>query len=97
MKADHRSTFGGVGRPAPSESSYMPADTKNRNGFYGPPDSWQLSTDMGDTEIFADMFVGWVYGKWEPGPGPGGLTAAAVSKATFMSHLAFYEARAWDR
>jgi len=55
----------------------------NRNGFYGPALSWQLSTDMSPSEIYADMFLGWVYGKWEPGQ-LGKYSLAGQSKAEFM-------------
>jgi hypothetical protein len=70
-------------------SSDMPNDTKNRNGFYGPNSSWQLSTDMADTEIYADMFVGWVYGKWQR-DNKGYLTADAAAKSAYMSNTASY-------
>ena len=61
----------------------LPANVQNREGFYGPPLSWQLSIDMGNGEIFADMFIGWVYGKW--GMRGGRLTVPARKKARFMS------------
>jgi hypothetical protein len=56
----------------------------NRNGFYGPALSWQLSTDMSASEIYADMFLGWVYGKWEAGPQKGKYSIAGQDKAEFM-------------
>ena len=43
----------------------IPYDTLNRLGFYGGPFIWQLSTDLAHGEIFADMFIGWVYDKWQ--------------------------------
>jgi hypothetical protein len=43
------------------------AGLRNRNsGFAGPLNRWQFSDQITDVEIFADMFVGWVYGRWDP-------------------------------
>jgi hypothetical protein len=35
-------------------------------GFYGPAKNatWQQSRDSSPSEIFADQFLGWTYGKW---------------------------------
>jgi hypothetical protein len=38
---------------------------------------------MSPSEIYADMFLGWVYGKWEPGQ-LGKYSLAGQSKAEFM-------------
>jgi len=59
----------------------------DRNGFYGPHYQWQFGQDsQGDlgTEIFADMFLGWVYGKWEPGELPSGLSINGQYKSDYM-------------
>ena len=66
----------------------MPGDMKNRNGFFGPVSSWQLSSETKYTEIYADMFVGWVYGKWETYQGR--LTDDARAKADFMALTVSY-------
>jgi uncharacterized protein RhaS with RHS repeats len=60
-----------------------------RNGFFGGLGSWQFATDYAepgrnDREIFADMFVGWVYGKWEPGGTPTGLSVDGNQKKDYM-------------
>jgi hypothetical protein len=36
------------------------------SGFYGPARNmtWQQSRGTGASEIFADQFIGWVYGLW---------------------------------
>ena len=34
-------------------------------GFYGGWDNWQFGWDNTQSEVFADMFVGWVYDKWD--------------------------------
>jgi len=51
----------------------LPADLLTRKddyGFYGGFSDWQYSKDDADDvtgpgEIFADMFIGWVYDKWQ--------------------------------
>jgi RHS repeat-associated protein len=68
----------------------MPASTKNRDGFFGPASSWQLSTDTLYTEIYADMFVGWVYGRWQTEPATGNFTDPARGKANFMALMISY-------
>ncbi len=60
------------------------AGVNNRNGFAGPEYSWQLSVDMAEGEIYADMFVGWVYGRWQTNP-DGSLTDPAELKSQFMT------------
>jgi len=62
-------------------------DLLNRQGFYGPPLFWQLSTDMGSSEIFADMFLGWAYNKWEEESPGGDLTPSGAAKAEFMREI----------
>lgn len=34
-------------------------------GFAGPRDSWQFATGNNESELFADMFVGWVFGAFQ--------------------------------
>jgi hypothetical protein len=43
------------------ESMYL-----NRHGLIPntPEDKWQLSQSLTPSEVFADMFVAWVYGGW---------------------------------
>jgi hypothetical protein len=58
-----------------------------RNGFFGPYYQWQFGHDSpGDlgTEIFADMFLGWVYGKWELKPGTQYLSINGAEKSAYM-------------
>ena len=40
----------------------------NRDGFAGNWLQWQWSSDTAAHEIFADMFVGWVYNNWAKKP-----------------------------
>jgi RHS repeat-associated protein len=35
-------------------------------GFSGGWDDWQFGWDNTQSEVFADMFVGWVYNSWDP-------------------------------
>ena len=57
----------------------------DRNGFYGPRFSWQFGLDDSNNEIFADMFVGWVFGKWESGNLPGGFSINGQAKSDYMN------------
>ena len=65
----------------------LPDNIANRNGFAGGYPGWQQSTCTVDckNEIFADMFVGWTYQKWETNPTTGGLSYQASLKDTFMT------------
>jgi hypothetical protein len=38
------------------------------SGFAGPLNKWQFSDRLSSGEIFADMFVGWIYGAWPSSP-----------------------------
>jgi hypothetical protein len=38
--------------------------TENRSGLEGPLWTWQQSDQNTALEIFADMFLGWVYDEW---------------------------------
>jgi hypothetical protein len=40
--------------------------TKEDYGFAGPYPGWQQSQDYSAGEELADMFLGWVYGRWGP-------------------------------
>jgi RHS repeat-associated protein len=61
------------------------SDVGDRNGFYGPRFSWQFGLDDSNNEIFADMFVGWVFGKWESGNLPGGFSINGQAKSDYMN------------
>jgi hypothetical protein len=39
--------------------------SENRNGLARPLWKWQQSKDISALEIFADMFLGWVYNEWD--------------------------------
>jgi len=59
----------------------------DRNGFFGPYYEWQFGHDSENdlgTEIFADMLVGWVYGKWELRPGTSVLSENGAAKSAYM-------------
>jgi len=59
-----------------SPTEYKPARTQvaldenlnNRYGFAGGFLDWQWSDDPSTGEIFADMFVGWIFNSWAPSP-----------------------------
>ena len=61
------------------------AGVNNRFGFAGSAFRWQLSTDISEMEIYADMFVGWVYGRWETNYSTGDLSEEAKLKLQFMT------------
>ena len=65
----------------------LPENVANREGFAGDYPGWQQSTCSINCngEIFADMFVGWVYQQWKKNPGTGMLTDAAQAKADHMT------------
>jgi len=60
----------------------MEADGLHYYGYYGPHYSWQFgrSANNRQGEEFADMFVAWVYGRWEE-------SATGVAKRNFMNSL----------
>jgi hypothetical protein len=43
----------------------FPRRDDEHNGFAGGFPGWQQSTELDAGNEFADMFIGWVYGKWE--------------------------------
>jgi RHS repeat-associated protein len=54
---------------APENALNLKEDLLVRDeGFYGPDGNitWQQSRGTGASEIFADQFLGWVYGLWGP-------------------------------
>ena len=53
-----RESYGGANNPNPF------------SGFAGGMNDWQFSVnELNSTyEVFADMFVGWTYNTWAPGP-----------------------------
>jgi hypothetical protein len=61
----------------------IPENTANRSGFAGPFNGWQQSDRETRGEIFADMFLGWTYDRWEEEDGR--LTDPAALKADFMN------------
>jgi hypothetical protein len=73
-----------AGLPLPI-NSMSAAGVDNREGFAGLEYSWQLSVDNAAGEIYADMFVGWVYGRWGTSPYTGDLTEEANKKRQFMT------------
>ena len=52
-------------------------------GFAGNHFDWQNSWDGSSSEVFADMFLGWTYDRWEIGKGTA-LSADGTSRKTFM-------------
>ena len=54
-------------------------------GFYGPADQrpWQMHPTGSASEEFADMFIGWVYGKWEGSPN--NLTPDGLARMNWMN------------
>lgn len=58
-------------------------------GFAGPLWGWQQSSSGASGEEFADMFVGWTYGRWESNP-DGTLTHDGRQRATFMNQRMAY-------
>jgi RHS repeat-associated protein len=51
-------------------------------GFHGGFSSWQYSRDLGSGEIFADMFIGWVYNQWEVSNNE--FTPTAIKRSDYM-------------
>ena len=49
----------------PPHNTLSPGMIDNRNGLAGPLWIWQQSKEVNALEIFADMFPGWVYNKWD--------------------------------
>ncbi len=58
--------------------------TGNRNGLKGPLWTWQQSEDITSKEIYADMFLGWVYDMWYSGNNQA-LFDAGVDRMNFMN------------
>jgi hypothetical protein len=71
----------------------IPSSQVNRpNGFYQPllqPKRFQQSQDLGRGEIFADMFLGWVYDRWETidGKPDSPLREAGIARKQFMERI----------
>ena len=42
----------------------IPSSLRNRDNGFFPLGRYQQSRDLGAGEIFADMFIGWVYDRW---------------------------------
>jgi hypothetical protein len=67
----------------PLNNNNIPAGLRVEEGFYPSPRSamrtWrQHPGDLSPSEIFADMFLGWVYDKWDS-------NGAGTDKSNFMS------------
>lgn len=56
-------------------------------GFAGGFDQWQFGNSPGseNSEVFADMFIGWVYNQWEVGI-DGNLTDLGSQREVFMNN-----------
>lgn len=50
-----------------ANSSLLFRDQGLTDGFFAGNFTGQISKDLGSEEIFADMFLNWVYGKWGAG------------------------------
>ncbi len=77
-----------VGRRAgreglPAELLVRTAEDDPNAGFAGGFMEWQYSKQNKNGEIFADMFIGWVYNQW--GVRNGRLTSLAVKRAGYMN------------
>jgi RHS repeat-associated protein len=64
------------GRKYPDGDVYYP------NGF---DPYYENRSSNAPNEIFADMFTGWVYGKWETNPLTGVLTTNGAAKSDYMN------------
>ena len=67
----------------------IPANLVNRpNGFFQPK-RWQQSPVFERGEIFADMFIGWVYDRWETidGKPDSPLKEAGTARKRFMDGI----------
>jgi RHS repeat-associated protein len=54
-------------------------------GFYGGLGSWQYSLVPSPGEIFADMFLGWVYNRWAKLPNSEKLTKMGQERKSYMN------------
>ena len=54
-------------------------DENGNYGFFGNRWEWQRSKSTSESEIFADQYLGWVYGKWE-------LSPAGLARKRFMDN-----------
>ena len=78
-----------VGKSYYIRNNIMPDEIANRDGFAGPfGEGWQQSQCTIDCngEIFADMFIGWNYNRWDT---TDEFRVDAEAKASFMNnHMA---------
>jgi hypothetical protein len=67
----------------------IPQSLLNRQSGFFPLGRFQQSQDLGRGEIFADMFIGWVYDKWATIGGfpEGPLTEAGFDRKNFMDNI----------
>ncbi len=56
----------------------------NPNGNAGLRFTWQQSSDLSPNEEFADMFLGWAYGRWETDRN-GTMTPAGQARSQWMT------------
>ena len=75
----------------------LPPELLNRDfGFHGGIASWQYSGELGSGEIFADMFIGWVYNRWEETNGV--ITSEGQGRQTYMNNgMPLWVMMAYDR
>jgi RHS repeat-associated protein len=71
-----------IGRIPENAVSAVPDLKKRPDGFFGYPGAytWVQSPDTSPSEIFADQFIGWVYGLW-------GSDSIGPIRAEFMNQM----------
>ena len=67
----------------------LPGNLLNRDHGFFPLKRFQQSKDLGRGEIFADMFIGWVYDHWQTidGSPDSPLTDAGIARKKFMDDI----------
>ncbi len=67
----------------------LPDSLLDRSGFAGALNDWQYSSAVSGREIFADMFVAWVFAQWGTPGGPGTDKAGwiALHLGTWLEEL----------
>ena len=63
----------------------IPGNALNANGFYQMEGGYEYRLEDTPREFFADMFLGWVYGKWEVFWGTTRRTPDGNDKARYMN------------
>jgi len=61
-------------------------DLRSNQGFGSALNvrDWVMNSENVNYEVFADQFLGWVFNKWETGPG-GNLTEDAITRSNWMN------------